>query len=76
MKELLLDKKEEIEANLKQHLSLINLIVMLYWRYVKPYKILYIYLSISKGYDVKVAYYTAWYCNKKDIYNWINKLKI
>lgn len=74
MKELTLDKIPEVEAALKKHLSLFQLFVMLYWRYTKPYKVLYIYLSICKGYDAKVAYYTAWYCNKKDIYNWIETL--
>ena len=75
MKELPLDKIEEIEASLKKHLSIIQLLIMLYWTKFKTYKTLYIYLSVYKGYDVKVAYYTAWYCNKKDIYNWINQLK-
>jgi len=75
MKELPLDKIAEIEAALSQHFSLLNLVVMLYWRYIKPYKIIYIYLSISKGYNAKVAYFSAWYGNKKDIYDRINKLK-
>lgn len=43
MKELTLDKIPEVEAALKKHLSLFQLFVMLYWRYTKPYKALYIY---------------------------------
>jgi uncharacterized protein YlbG (UPF0298 family) len=70
-----LDKIEYVKAELKKNLSLVNVGVMLYWRYFKPHKVLYVYLAITKGHDAKVSYYTAWYCNKKQIYEWVNKLK-
>lgn len=72
---LRLDKIEDVEAELKKNLSLVNIFVMLYWRYLKPYKVLYVYLAITKGHDAKVSYYTAWYCTKKQIYELINQLK-